>query len=96
MNHLANVEPEVPPLVGVDNEQEEENSDVDISDARGGLLDKWKQHEQYSMGMRLAELSVMWHGNGRSNQRFPCFLAWATTHFPYALWEPQLQQTVIG
>ena len=87
----ANIEPEAPrilpeilPSVGAEHEKEEENSDVDISDARGGLLDKWKQHEQYSMGMRLAELSVMWHVNGWSNQKFPCFLAWATKHFPYA------------
>ena len=87
----ANIEPEAPsilpeilPSVGAANENEEENSDVDISDVRGGLLDKWKQHEQYSMGMRLAELSVMWHVNGWSNQKFPCFLAWATKHFPYA------------
>ena len=87
----ANIEPEAPrilpeilPSVGSENEKEEENSDVDISDVRGGLLDKWKQHEQYSMGMRLAELSVMWHVNGWSNQKFPCFLAWATKHFPYA------------
>ena len=32
----------------------------------------------------LAEVSVMWHVNGWPNQRFPCFLAWATQHFPYA------------
>ena len=79
---LQNIEPEAPsilpeilPRVGAENEKEEENSDVDISDVRGGLLDKWKQHEQYSMGMRLAELSVMWHVNGWSNPKFPCFLA---------------------
>ena len=24
------------------------------------------------------------HVNAWSNQKFPCFLAWATTHFPYA------------
>ena len=78
---------EILPGFGAQNEKEEENSDVDISDVRGGLLDKWKQHEQYSMGMRLAELSVMWHVNGWSNQKFPCFLAWATKHFPYAFWK---------
>ena len=89
MNHPANIEPEAPstlpeilPIVGAENEEEEDNSDVDISDVRGGLLDKSKQHEQYSMGMRLAELSVMWHVNGWSKQKFPCFLAWATQHFP--------------
>ena len=30
----------------------------------------------------------MWHVNGWSNQKFPCFLAWATTHFPYAFGHP--------
>ena len=57
----ANIEPEAPsilpeilPSVGAENEKEEENSDVDISDVRGGFLDTWNQHEQYSMGMRLA------------------------------------------
>ena len=54
LNHSANMEPEAPstlleilPLVGAENQQEEQNSVVDISDVRGGLLDKWKQHEQY-------------------------------------------------
>ena len=52
---------EILPIVGAEHEKEYENSDVDISDVRGWLLGKWKQHEQYLMGMRLAELSVMWH-----------------------------------
>ena len=54
VNHLANSEleapstsPEILPSVGAENEKQEENSDVDISHVRGGLLDKWKQHKQY-------------------------------------------------
>ena len=59
------------------------NDDV-LPDLRGGLLDKWRKYDQYVMGMRLAELSVMWHVNGWSSAEFPCFVSWASNHFPHA------------
>ena len=68
-----------------DNVEEKSDDDDDMPAVRVGLIDKWKQHEQYPIGMRLAELSVMWHVNGWAKAKFPCFLAWASKHFPYAL-----------
>ena len=65
-------------------DEEESDVDLDMPAVREGLIDTWKQHERYAIGMRLAELSVMWHVNGWAKQKFPCFLAWATKHFPYA------------
>ena len=88
--------PEILSSVGAENEQEEENSDDDISDVRGGLLDKWRQHEQDSMGMRLGELSVMWHVNGWSNQKFPCFYCMGKETLSICFWTLQSQQTIIG
>ena len=65
--------------------EEEEDSDIDADPPRVvSLLQQWKRYDQYPIGMRLAELSVMWHVNGWSKAEFPRFMLWAREHFPCA------------
>ena len=68
------------------NAHESSDDELDLEQplAREGLLGKWKTHEQYAVGMRLAELSTMWHVNGWSVEEFAPFVSWASKHFPAA------------
>ena len=48
------------------------------------VLDTWRADPNYVVGMRLAELSTLWHVQGWSKEEFPHFLTWAKHHFPHA------------
>ena len=52
---------------------------------RPSLLDTWKAHPNFRIGLRLAELATMWHVNGWSKELFPRFMLWAREQFPFSV-----------
>ena len=73
------------------------DSDLDIGAASGAgeeddnpsILDQWRRHPNYRIGMRIAQLSTFWITNGLPCDRFPLFLSWLRAQCPGLVWQYQ-------
>eukprot|EP00974_Lingulodinium_polyedra_P094336 9143043-Lingulodinium_polyedra.AAC.1 len=54
------------------------NLDMDMvaKSENPSCLEQWRRHENYDIGMRMAQLATFWLTNGLPNYKFPSFLAW--------------------
>ena len=77
--------PEVEVAAVVDAESGEEDLCLDMDYAaedRKSQLDVWREHPNYSIGIRLAEVSTMWLVHGWQIASFPKFTNWLKEQAP--------------
>ena len=77
--------PEVEVAAVVDTESGEEDLCLDMDYAaedRKSQLDVWREHPNYSIGIRLAEVSTMWLVHGWQIASFPKFTNWLKEQAP--------------
>ena len=55
------------------------HSQLSVTDSHKELLAEWKTHENYEIGIRMADLATMWCVNGWAKSKFPEFVSWATS-----------------
>ena len=66
------------------------DSDLDIGAASGAgmesdnpsILEQWRCHPNYPVGLRVAQISTFWTVNGLPAERFPKFLSWLGAAHP--------------
>jgi len=69
----------------VPQDEDEDALGIDGNDRHGvsaAVLDRWKKHKRYDIGIRMAELATMWFVNGWTRSSFPEFMAWANHRLP--------------
>jgi hypothetical protein len=79
--------PAVLPSVVVDTESDDEGLDSYLNSGPRELkpcshVAKWRQHENYAVGMRLAELATMWLVHGWQKDAFSKFTWWLSQQAP--------------
>ena len=73
---------------GGDAPADESDPDIHGDDGRGvssDVLDIWKKHKHYDIGIRMAEMAIMWYVHGWTQSSFPEFMAWANHRLPRPL-----------
>ena len=77
--------PEVEVAAVSDAESDEEDLGLDmdyVAKGKMSRLDIWREHPNYSIGIRLAELSTMWLVHGWQVEAFPMFTNWLQQQAP--------------
>ena len=76
-------EVEAAAIVDADSDEEDLGLEMDcVARGRRPCLDVWREHPNYSIGIRLAELSTMWLVHGWQIKSFPMFTNWLKQQAP--------------
>ena len=74
---------EVAAVFDAESDEEDLGLDIDyVAKGKMSRLDIWREHPNYSIGIRLAELSTMWLVHGWQVQAFPMFTNWLQQQAP--------------